>query len=136
MRISDWSSDVCSSDLEGPGTCVSELLVCGGELVEIGLNAFQHVIGDIRLREILDEGQRERTGLVDLLASRKTGNVLVHDRDGLRIVEQRADVGIRDRISSLLVGTCGGLVSEHDSRTQNSQKRGRKKTSTNNKNTP
>src|SRR3546814_5977517 len=104
MRIIDWSSDVCSS----------YLLVCGVELVEISLYAFQHVIGDIRLWEILDAGQRERTGLVDLLASRKTGNVLVHDRDGLRIVEQRADVGIRDRISRLLVGTWGALVREPD----------------------
>src|SRR3546814_17194874 len=36
---------------EGPGTCVSELLVCGGELVEISLNAFQHEIGRASCRE-------------------------------------------------------------------------------------
>src|SRR3546814_2739852 len=36
MRISDWSSDVCSSDLTGPGELVagseSKILACQGQL--------------------------------------------------------------------------------------------------------
>src|SRR3546814_5582112 len=36
MRISDWSSDVCSSDLMGEGSLAGFLLV-GGKLLEAGV---------------------------------------------------------------------------------------------------
>src|SRR3546814_1297134 len=50
MRISDWSSDVCSSDLEGvmPTLAVHELKE--GEPYLIGLfmvGAYQEILGDI-----------------------------------------------------------------------------------------
>src|SRR3546814_20713969 len=37
MRISDWSSDVCSSDLEVPERLTSELIVAKARLVARGL---------------------------------------------------------------------------------------------------
>src|SRR3546814_12778257 len=36
MRISDWSSDVCSSDLEGPGLTNLEYALCAEEMGRIG----------------------------------------------------------------------------------------------------
>src|SRR3546814_2450134 len=37
MRISDWSSDVCSSDLEVPERLTSELIVAKARIVARGL---------------------------------------------------------------------------------------------------
>src|SRR3546814_7213447 len=41
MRISDWSSDVCSSDLIGH-TQVEHPLLVGGEIIAVGLERREH----------------------------------------------------------------------------------------------
>src|SRR3546814_15029781 len=54
MRISDWSSDVCSSDL---GAQMRERLGKSGSLID-----FQQQIGDPRGRELLIEIEHEILG--------------------------------------------------------------------------
>src|SRR3546814_7979538 len=51
MRISDWSSDVCSSDLERQRAQVRERAVAGAEIVEREADALVLEAADDRLRE-------------------------------------------------------------------------------------
>src|SRR3546814_4948200 len=50
MRISDWSSDVCSSDLSGGADAAG---VCGGEMT-LGLRRWQGEADALRARCIAD----------------------------------------------------------------------------------
>src|SRR3546814_11491182 len=47
MRISDWSSDVCSSDLQ---TIMASLHSAVGELAEQGAPLAHYTLGDVHLR--------------------------------------------------------------------------------------
>src|SRR3546814_13082222 len=87
MRISDWSSDVCSSDLEPGGDRVADL--CGGarQGVRVG-TGLAHAIGGVGLAQVVEhegggEDRRHRVGLV--LASDVGGRAmyrLEHRRGG------------------------------------------------------
>src|SRR3546814_21094356 len=76
MRISDWSSDVCSSDLEGPGTADlaqlqsslnvldSVLPTINGQDLGSGLSQLQTGVG------ALADGARQLSGGVSALVDR------------------------------------------------------------------
>src|SRR3546814_12023935 len=71
MRISDWSSDVCSSDLEFP--CVGFELVCPGLALPEGLQSGEALD---RIEEFGCEGSigllpAERVGDVDTVPERR-----------------------------------------------------------------
>src|SRR3546814_15497946 len=69
MRISDWSSDVCSSDLPGQRTCVP------GPAVLFSRGGVEEVASDKRKRQYLIGvrlSEEERTALEALAASRQT----------------------------------------------------------------
>src|SRR3546814_20164876 len=61
MRISDWSSDVCSSDLEGTGHA-DALALTAGELVRIALRIQARVEAD-QLEQLDRPLPRERLAL-------------------------------------------------------------------------
>src|SRR3546814_19032000 len=52
MRISDWSSDVCSSDLEDDGTALEDVLVAGTAEIALAKGGADH-------RRLHDRGVEE-----------------------------------------------------------------------------
>src|SRR3546814_2583908 len=72
MRISDWSSDVCSSDLDVP-ECRPRLVFAGEELVVLGQNG---IVLDRQEVEAVADGERPdpRAALVAGGVSGQRGN--------------------------------------------------------------
>src|SRR3546814_18573178 len=92
MRISEWSSDVCSSDLFRPGSA-------DWDLPEQGDGGFFNNRADFLVREILDEirvrhwREGERLGTTRELMDRYDVSLPVL-RQALRVLEERGAVSI------------------------------------------
>src|SRR3546814_18226095 len=75
MRISDWSSDVCSSDLGGDGVIDAIAAISENDVAEKARTAFKHITVSTDLRRML-------TGGIDLTSVTSTGWTHIQSETG------------------------------------------------------
>src|SRR3546814_5328029 len=102
MRISDWSSDVCSSDLRDGGEVDAEIRQLDGAVQRME-EALQRVADDRRLLEDLFLHEVAVLALADQRAGQRGLPHLALDRPVLGVVHRRARFGELDPVALLQV---------------------------------
>src|SRR3546814_10150317 len=114
MRISDWSSDVCSSDLLGPGpksrACLSCRLAIDGDAADVfvrrlrlGQGDSQHAVLEAGVRVVaVDPFRQADAPLEASIAAFGIAAVLVRDL-GLLLAAQRQNTFLHGDFDVLLV---------------------------------
>src|SRR3546814_19107382 len=104
MRISDWSSDVCSSDLAGGQGIAVELEWQIGRILEKRIVDFQsgppgRRMGDDGMIDVeaapFDAESRVEAGLAFL---EESGHGLLLEQDGQRLIEEIGRESCRERV--------------------------------------
>src|SRR3546814_3048376 len=93
MRISDWSSDVCSSDLDLPRA----VQVIGGEAVSVG----EHFVKRTLRHDLPAVDARAGAHVHDVIGGADRILVMLHDDDGVAEVAEALQ-GDEDRKSTRL----------------------------------
>src|SRR3546814_11544093 len=75
MRISDWSSDVCSSDLIGPADCHARLSIACGPGAMFALRGHGWLGNDIGQPAALLQGRAQIVGglVIDMIGEQQVG---------------------------------------------------------------
>src|SRR3546814_6523509 len=104
MRISDWSSDVCSSDLDvAGGEDVGERVVVRQGAVAAAVEAFEHGLADGGVFEVLHDG----AGVVEFFAGHDEQDLVV-GVDG--VVEVGALAGVPVGAGGFGIGLGGSCL--------------------------
>src|SRR3546814_8618863 len=94
MRISDWSSDVCSSDLKFPGRHIAGLFeqrhVATGIVVALDARIAVPVPDAAEVAGMIDVAKRADAGIAQMNAGHDAGEAGAEDRDVEVLMDRRA----------------------------------------------
>src|SRR3546814_13222115 len=95
MRISDWSSDVCSSDLQPVRTSMMAWLATEAKPIVDGRILLDRLLGELRTRRIVIPGIR----VVERMAAEA---MLRAETDLVAAVDDQLDTEMRQRLDTLV----------------------------------
>src|SRR3546814_8566420 len=108
MRISDWSSDVCSSDLKFPGRHIAGLFeqrhVATVIVVALDARIAVPVPDAAEVAGMIDVAKRADAGIAQINAGNDAGKAGAEDRDVEVLKDRRARLNRHVRIGLLAAG--------------------------------